>query len=100
MKIAFSSTHCTGKSTLVRELEKYNLKKDGKSFIFYKDVSKKLNQEFNIPLNERSSLKGQILFLSERLKEIENPNFVADRSLYDSLAYALWFWTIFQIKIN
>lgn len=84
-KIAFTGTHSTGKSTLVKYLVEF---KELKGYKFVTDVSRKLSNE-GIQLNEQTNFKGQLNFFGNRAKELLNENFICDRSVYDVLAYSL-----------
>ena len=62
MKIGFTGTMSVGKTTLVKALQQLPEFKD---YEFSTERSKYL-RDLGIPLNTDSSLKGQIIFLSER----------------------------------
>lgn len=85
MKIAFCGTQSTGKSTLVKELAKL------KWFENYKIFTERSAYlaSLGIPLNEKSTFKGQLIFTAERASELMCPNFLSDRSSLDVVAFTL-----------
>jgi len=90
MKIAFTGTHCTGKTTLLNEIKVvYN--KDG-SFGYVPEVARKIIDK-GYPLNADANTDSYIHYINEQLKSEQKINnyelFVSDRTLLDPLAYAL-----------
>ena len=68
MKIGLCGTMSVGKTTLVNELKKLN---QFKRFSFATERSEYL-KGLGIPLNTDSTLKGQTVFLAERVSELIN----------------------------
>jgi nicotinamide riboside kinase len=84
MKIGFCGTMSVGKTTLVKALK--NLP-EFKSYECRTERSKHL-MNLGIPLNTDSTLKGQIIFLSERSAELMQKNIITDRTVIDVMAFA------------
>ena len=84
MKIGFCGTMSVGKTTLVNALKELPEFKD---YNFRTERSKYL-MEMGIPLNTDSTLKGQIVFLSERASELMQEDIITDRTVIDVMAFA------------
>ena len=83
MKIGLCGTMSVGKTTLVNELKKLNQFRD---YEFATERSKYL-MDLGIPLNTDSTLKGQTIFLAERVSELMKGNIVTDRTIIDVIAF-------------
>jgi len=83
MKIGLCGTMSVGKTTLVNELQKLKQFKDYK---FATERSGYLNS-LGIPLNTDSTLKGQTIFLAERISELLNDKIITDRTILDVMAF-------------
>jgi hypothetical protein len=82
-KIGFCGTQSVGKSTLVKELSKLS---EFKNYYFSTERSKYL-RDLGIPLNTDSTIKGQTIFLAERVSELLRDNVVTDRTILDVMAF-------------
>jgi GTPase SAR1 family protein len=83
MKIGLCGTMSVGKTTLVNELKKYP---EFKNYNFRTERSKYL-RDLGIPLNTDSTLKGQTIFLAERVSELIQENIITDRTVLDVMAF-------------
>ena len=83
MKIGFCGTMSVGKTTLVNELAKLPEFKDYTS----RTERSKYLMEMGIPLNTDSTLKGQLIFASERASELMQNNIITDRTVIDVMAF-------------
>jgi len=83
MKIGFCGTMSVGKTTLVNALKELPEFKDYK---FATERSKYL-MELGIPLNTDSTLKGQCVFLAERVGELMQEKIITDRTIIDIIAF-------------
>jgi len=83
MKIGLCGTMSVGKTTLVNRLKELGQFKD---FEFATERSKYLN-DLGIPLNTDSTLKGQTVFLAERVAELMKENIITDRTIIDVIAF-------------
>ncbi len=82
MKIGLCGTMSVGKTTLVNELQKL------KQFQGYKFATERSGylSSLGIPLNTDSTLKGQTIFLAERVSELLNEKIITDRTVLDVMA--------------
>ena len=83
MKIGLCGTMSVGKTTLVNALKQESEFKD---YLFRTERSKHLNS-MGIPLNTDSTLKGQLVFASERAAELMQENIITDRTIIDVMAF-------------
>jgi len=72
-----------GKTTLVNRLKEL---KQFKGYAFATERSKHL-MSLGIPLNTDSTLKGQTVFLAERVAELMKENIITDRTIIDVIAF-------------
>ena len=83
MKIGFCGTMSVGKTTLVNALKELHEFKD---YHFRTERSKHL-MNLGIPLNTDSTLKGQLVFASERSAELMQEKIITDRTVIDVMAF-------------
>ena len=83
MKIGLCGTMSVGKTTLVNELKKLS---QFKGYEFATERSEYL-MNLGIPLNTDSTLKGQTVFLAERVAELMKENVITDRTVLDVIAF-------------
>ena len=83
MKIGFTGTMSVGKTTLVNALKELPEFKD---YHFRTERSKHL-MNLGIPLNTDSTLKGQLVFASERAAELMQEKIITDRTVVDVMAF-------------
>ena len=83
MKIGFCGTMSVGKTTLVNALKELPEFKDYK---FATERSEYL-RDLGIPLNNDSTIKGQLIFLAERSSELLQENIITDRTVVDVIAF-------------
>jgi GTPase SAR1 family protein len=83
MKIGFVGTMCVGKTTLVKALAELPEFSDYKS----QTERSKYLRDLGIPLNTDSTIKGQTIFLAERVSELFNNNIITDRTILDVMAF-------------
>jgi nicotinamide riboside kinase len=82
-RIGLVGTMSTGKTTLVNALKELPQFKD---YHFATERSKYL-RDLGIPLNTDSTLKGQTIFLAERVSELMRDNLITDRTVIDVMAF-------------
>ena len=83
MKIGFIGTVSVGKTTLVNALAELP---QFKGYKIATERSKYL-RDLGIPLNTDSTLKGQTVFLAERVTELFSENLITDRTVIDVMAF-------------
>ena len=83
MKIGLCGTMSVGKTTLIKELSKLPQFKD---FSAVTERSKYLNS-LGIPLNHKTTIEGQTIFLAERVTELMQSNLLTDRTIIDVMAF-------------
>jgi nicotinamide riboside kinase len=83
MKIGLVGTVSVGKTTLVNALAELPQFKD---YHFATERSKYL-RDLGIPLNTDSTLKGQTIFLAERVSELMRDKLITDRTVIDVMAF-------------
>ena len=83
MKIGLCGTMSVGKTTLVNKLKEL---KQFKGYEFATERSEYL-MNLGIPLNTDSTLKGQTIFLAERVAELMKENVITDRTILDVIAF-------------
>ena len=84
MKIGLCGTMSVGKTTLVNALKELP---EFKNYNFRTERSKHL-MNLGIPLNTDSTLKGQLVFASERAAELMQEKIITDRTVIDVMAFA------------
>ena len=83
MKIGLCGTMSVGKTTLVKALQEIPQFKDYK---FATERSQYLNS-LGIPLNHKTTIEGQTIFLAERVTELMQENIIRDRTFIDVMAF-------------
>tara|TARA_R110000822_G_scaffold14393_2_gene50725 strand:+ start:535 stop:1065 length:531 start_codon:yes stop_codon:yes gene_type:complete len=83
MKIGLCGTMSVGKTTLVNALKELG---QFKNYDFATERSEYL-MNLGIPLNTDSTLKGQTVFLAERVAELMKENVITDRTILDVIAF-------------
>ena len=83
MKIGLCGTMSVGKTTLVNRLKELG---QFKGYEFATERSEYL-KSLGIPLNTDSTLKGQTVFLAERVAELMKENIITDRTILDVIAF-------------
>ena len=93
MKIAFTGTHVTGKTTLLKDYEKYFEQKSERkySFGYISGIARSIIQR-GFPLNKDGNIYSYVNYINDQL-EAEKPInsydiFISDRTLLSPLAYA------------
>lgn len=84
-RIGFTGSVSVGKTTLVKALSELPQFKDYHTAV---ERSKYL-RDLGIPLNTDSTLKGQTIFLAERVSELFKENLITDRTIIDVMAFTL-----------
>lgn len=100
MRLAFTGTHSTGKTTLANKIsKKFNLK-------LVTNISREIANQHNLKLNKsyNNEFKSNLLqtILMEKHKEIlnTNDNIIQDRSMFDVFSYTLSFFDNKQLDMK
>jgi len=83
MRIGFTGTMSVGKTTLVKALKETP---EFRNYTFATERSAYLNS-LGIPLNYKTTIEGQTIFLAERVTELMQENIIADRTILDVMAF-------------
>ena len=83
MKIGLCGTMSVGKTTLVKALQEIPQFKD---YTIATERSQYLNS-LGIPLNHKTTIEGQTIFLAERVTELMQENIITDRTIIDVMAF-------------
>lgn len=85
MRIGFCGTVSVGKTSLVNELAKLDRFKN------YKVVTERSKYliDQGIPVNTDSTVRGQMVFMSERSLELMNEYILTDRTIWDVCAFTM-----------
>ena len=83
MRIGFTGTMSVGKTTLVNALKELP-EFEGHKFVT--ERSAYLNS-LGIPLNYKTTIEGQTIFLAERVTELMQENIITDRTILDVIAF-------------
>lgn len=98
MKIAFTGNSSTGKTTLIKELFKYNDFKSFKLSFFTTDARSLLNamgaKQMDLMTNTETIAFQKLYFQKKRDDELGKDNFIVDRSFVDVASY----WLIRECK--
>jgi len=99
VKIALSGTHCSGKTTLAKTLEKKLAKNNYKVSCGLEVV-----RDCPFPVNEQGSGQAQIwIMLTQILTELQLESaevVILDRCVFDHLAYAKWLYERKRLSQN
>jgi len=89
MKIAISGTHCTGKSTFIRDFIK-----NWPNYETPKESYRNLIKKKKLPHSKQGTEKGQRLILDALCEQLQKysktDNVIFDRCVLDNLAYSSW----------
>jgi len=85
MRIGLCGTMSVGKTTLVKALQELPEFQD---YHFATERSKYL-RDLGIPLNTDSTVRGQFVFMAERVSELMYDNLITDRTIWDVCAFTL-----------
>lgn len=95
MKLAFTGTHVTGKTTLLHAYDKYYQalsNKQDKKFGYITGIARQIIKR-GFPLNKDGNIDSYVNYINDQLEAEKEMNgfdyFISDRTLLSPLAYAL-----------
>lgn len=92
MKVGFVGTHNSGKSTVVKEIERRGIYK---RHTFFNDVTRSFNRTVVQDMSTQIGIFDNLV----RVEATAN-NFISDRTVLDNYAYFMWFYKNLQNKMT
>jgi nicotinamide riboside kinase len=89
MKIAITGAHCTGKTTLVEELEK--IPELAKKFAFRGNITRKIKKSGK-QINENGDDETQLLVIAQHIENYIPKDVILDRCALDGLVYTTYLY--------
>lgn len=93
MKISFTGTHSTGKTTLLNNLKN---DPDFSEFKFHDEITRSI-QSYGIDINEKGNNLTQLLILDTHIRNLLYPLFVTDRCILDGVVYTEWLYNNLKV---
>ena len=89
MRIGICGTHCSGKSTVIKDfMEKWDMYET--SEVTYRDIL----EEKNLSCNQDTTTETQTIIMNHLCDQVmgttADDNIICDRTPYDALVYSLW----------
>jgi nicotinamide riboside kinase len=94
MKITFTGTHSTGKTTLLNELKNMDCFKD---YTFCDEITRKI-QRSGEKINEQGTDSTQLKIMDSHINNLQFNKSIMDRCILDGFVYTKYLATIGQIK--
>jgi hypothetical protein len=93
MKISFTGTGCSGKSTLLKKCVEYY----GDKFTYVTEVTRPIARR-GLPINEDGGDETQIAIIDAHIENNKLDNVIMDRCIVDGYVYTEWLFN--QQKVN
>ena len=93
MKISFTGTHSTGKTTLLNALK---ISPGYGEFVFHDEITRKVQAQ-GININENGNNLTQLLILDTHIRNLLSPKFIADRCILDGVVYTEWLYNNYKV---
>ena len=87
MRIAFTGSHGTGKTTLIEELK--NLDRF-KNYVFHQNLTRSLRDR--VPINEQGTELTQVFVINKHMERLVDKNSILDRCLIDGYIYTSYLY--------
>ena len=94
MKIAFTGTHSTGKTTLLNELKKVH---NFEGFTFVEEITRTLKKQGYV-INEMGGDETQQMVMDSHIKAINFENSILDRCALDGIVYTHYLFNNNQVS--
>lgn len=91
MIVSFTGAQSSGKTTLLNILKSKN-----KGINFIDEVTRRINREYNLPINECGSSLTQLMIMADHVANVyrkyDNDLVILDRCVVDGLVYSQWLY--------
>ena len=99
MILSFTGAQSTGKTTLLNSLKDRHYA--NYEYKFVPEVTRKVQREFNLPINEEGNLLTQTMIIAEHIRNVctADPKVtnILDRCIVDGLVYTTWLYRNNQV---
>ncbi len=99
MIVSFTGAQSTGKTTLLNILKSKN-----KDINFIDEVTRRINREYDLPINESGSSLTQLMIIADHVANIfrkyDSDLVILDRCIIDGLVYSEWLYDNNNISIS
>tara|TARA_R110001592_G_scaffold318583_1_gene595775 strand:+ start:510 stop:1067 length:558 start_codon:yes stop_codon:yes gene_type:complete len=99
MIVSFTGAQSTGKTTLLNILKSKN-----KDINFIDEVTRRINREYDLPINESGSTMTQLMIIADHIANIyrkyDSDLVILDRCIIDGLVYSEWLYDNNNISIS
>lgn len=99
MIVSFTGAQSTGKTTLLNILKRAN-----KDINFIDEVTRRINREYNLPINENGSSLTQLMIMADHVANVyrkyDNELVILDRCVVDGLIYSQWLYANGKISLS
>jgi nicotinamide riboside kinase len=99
MIVSFTGAQSTGKTTLLNILKSKN-----KDINFIDEVTRRINREYDLPINESGSTLTQLMIIADHIANIyrkyDSDLVILDRCIIDGLVYSEWLYDNNNISIS
>jgi len=98
MIVSFTGAQSTGKTTLLNILKEKN-----KDINFIDEVTRRINREYDLPINEGGSSLTQLMIMADHVANVyrkyDNDLVILDRCVVDGLVYSQWLYANRKISL-
>ena len=99
MIVSFTGAQSTGKTTLLNSLKEKN-----KDINFIDEVTRRINREYDLPINESGSSLTQLMIMADHVANVyrkyDNDLVILDRCVVDGLVYSQWLYDNRKISLS
>ena len=99
MIVSFTGAQSTGKTTLLNILKDKN-----KDINFIEEVTRRINREYDLPINESGNSLTQLMIIADHVanlyRKYDSDLVILDRCIIDGLVYSEWLYDNNNISIS
>ena len=99
MIVSFTGAQSTGKTTLLNILKNKN-----KDINFIEEVTRRINREYDLPINESGNSLTQLMIIADHVanlyRKYDSDLVILDRCIIDGLVYSEWLYDNNNISIS